>query len=121
MENYEAAFLDSLEKAVSKVRQDMNWQAKDHVRLVFHVSFKQFNKNEVDAVKTLMEDLGDYEVDYAFLQLSAQHPYSLFDDSQNGAVDFDTKRSKGVYAPARASTLQLSNRDVLLCLTGPGR
>ena len=119
MEEYETAFLDSLQKAVSKVRQDMNWQAKDHVRLVFHASFKQFNKNEVDAVKALMADLGDYEVEYAFLQLSAQHPYLLFDDSQNGAVDFDTKQSKGVYAPKCASTLQLSNRDVLLCLTGP--
>ena len=119
MEDYESAFLDSLQKAVSKVRQDMNWQAKDHVRLVFHASFKQFNKNEVNAVKTLMEELGDYEVDYAFLQLSAQHPYLLFDDSQNGVVDFDTRRTKGVYAPARASSLQLSNRDVLLCLTGP--
>jgi hypothetical protein len=119
MENYETAFLDALQKAVSKVRQDMNWQAKDQVRLVFHASFKQFNKNEVNAVKALMAGLGDYEVEYAFLQLSGQHPYLLFDKSQNGVVDFETKRSKGVYAPRRASTLQLSNRDVLLCLTGP--
>jgi hypothetical protein len=119
MDNYQAAFLDALQKAVSKVRQDMNWQVKDHVRLVFHASFKQFNKNEVNAVKTLMEDLGDYEVEYAFLQLIAQHPYLLFDKNQSGAVDFETRQSKGVYAPRRASTLQLSNRDVLLCLTGP--
>ena len=118
MDNYQAAFLDALRKAVSKVQQDMNWQAKDHVRLVFHASFKRFNQNEVNAVKTLMGDLGDYEVEYAFLQLSEQHPYLLFDKSQNGVMDFDTKRNKGVYAPRRASTLQLSNRDVLLCLTG---
>jgi hypothetical protein len=89
------------------------------VRLVFHASFKQFNKNEVNAVKTLIADLGDYEAEYAFLQLSAQHPYLLFDKNQTGVVDFETKRSKGVYAPRRASTLQLSNRDVLLCLIGP--
>lgn len=119
MENYQAAFLDALRKAVSKVQQDMNWQAKDHVRLVFHASFKRFNQNEVNAVKALMRDLGDYEVEYAFLQLSEQHPYLIFDRGQNGVVDFETKRSKGVYAPRRASILQLSNRDVLLCLTGP--
>ena len=119
MDDYQTAFLDALRKAVSKVQQDMNWQAKDHVRLVFHASFKRFNQNEVNAVKALMGELGDYEVEYAFLQLSDQHPYLLFDRSQNGVVDFETKRSKGVYAPRRASTLQLSNRDVLLCLTGP--
>ncbi|MGD1102484.1 MAG: Piwi domain-containing protein [Terriglobia bacterium] len=119
IDNYEVAFLDALRKAVSKVQQDMNWQAKDHVRLVFHASFKRFNQNEVNAVKMLMEDLGDYEVEYAFLQLSEKHPYLLFDKSQNGVVDFETKRSKGVYAPRRSSTLQLSNRDVLLWLTGP--
>lgn len=119
MDNYQTAFLDALRKAVSKVQQDMNWQAKDHVRLVFHASFKRFNQNEVNAVKTLMGDLGDYEVEYAFLQLSDQHPYLLFDKSQTGVVDFETKRSKGVYAPRRSSILQLSNRDVLLCLTGP--
>jgi len=40
-DNYQAAFLDALQKAVSKVRQDMNWQAKDHVRLVFHASLSE--------------------------------------------------------------------------------
>jgi hypothetical protein len=119
IDTYQSAFLDALRKAVSKVQQDMNWQAKDHIRLVFHASFKRFNQNEVNAVKALMGDLGDYEVEYAFVQLSDQHPYLIFDKSQTGVVDFDTKRSKGVYAPRRASTLQLSNRDVLLCLTGP--
>ena len=119
MDDYQTAFLDALRKAVSKVQQDMNWQAKDHVRLVFHASFKRFNKNEINAVKALMAELGDYEVEYAFLQLSEEHPYLIFDTSQNGAFDYDTKRSKGVYAPRRASTLQLSNRDLLLCLTGP--
>lgn len=119
MDNYRNAFLDSLRKAVSKVQQDMNWQAKDHVRLVFHASFKRFNKDEVNAVKTLMAELGDYEVEYAFLQVSDQHPYLIFDTSQEGAFDYETKRSKGIYAPRRSSSLQLSNRDMLLCLTGP--
>jgi Piwi domain len=119
MEKYPEAFLDSLRKAITKVQQDMNWQAKDHVRLVFHATFKRFNQGEVDSVKSLMGELGDYEVEYAFLQLSEQHPYLLFDKGQSGVKDFDTRRYKGVYAPKRASSLQLSNRDLLLSLTGP--
>ena len=111
MGNYQGAFLDALRKAVSKVQEDMNWQAKDHIRLVFHASFKRFNQNEINAVKALMAELGDYEVEYAFLQLSEEHPYLIFDTRQNGVFDYDTKLSKGVFAPRRASTLQLSNRD----------
>jgi hypothetical protein len=119
MDGYQAAFLDALRKAISKVQQDMNWQPKDHVRLVFHASFKRFNKDEIKAVKALMTELGDYEVEYAFLQVSDEHPYLIFDTGQDGVFDYETRRSKGVYAPRRASTLQLSNRDMLLCLTGP--
>lgn len=119
MEGYQSAFLDALRKAVSKVQQDMNWQTRDHVRLVFHAAFKRFNQNEIDAVKALMAELGDYEVEYAFLQIIEQHPYLIFDKSQKGVMDYETKRTKGVYAPKRASTLQISNRDVLLCLSGP--
>jgi hypothetical protein len=112
MDGYQTAFLDALRKAVSKVQQDMNWQAKDHVRLVFHASFKRFNKDEVNAVKALMGELGDYEVEYAFLGLSEQHPYLLFDRSQNGVVDFDTKRRKGY---THQSALQPCNCPTELC------
>jgi hypothetical protein len=119
MDGYQNAFLDSLRKAVSKVQQDMNWQDKDHVRLVFHSSFKRFNKDEINAVKALMAELGDYEVEYAFLQVGDGHPYLIFDTSQEGSFDYESKRSKGAYAPRRSSCLQLSNRDMLLCLTGP--
>ena len=119
MDGYQAAFLEALRKAISKVQQDMNWRPKDHVRLVFHASFKRFNKDEIAAVKALMAELGEYEVEYAFLQLSDKHPYLIFDTAQEGAFDYETKRTKGVYAPRRSSTLQLSNRDMLLCLTGP--
>jgi hypothetical protein len=73
----------------------------------------------VDTVKALTEGLGDYEVEYAFFELSEQHPYLIFDKTQNGVVDFAMRRCKGAYAPKRSSTLQLSNRDMLLCLTGP--
>jgi Piwi domain len=119
IEGYQRAFLDALRKAIAKVQQDMNWQPKDHVRLVFHASFKRFNRQEVNSVKALMAELGNYEVEYAFLQLSEHHPYLLFDKNQTGVADLETRKSKGVYAPKRSSALQLSNRDVLLCLTGP--
>ena len=119
MESFKKAFLDALRKTITKVQQDMNWQPKDHVRLIFHASFKRFNQDEVGAVKDLMAEFSNYEVEYAFLQLSEQHPYLLFDTEMKGKFDFESRLTKGVYAPNRSSALQLSNRDVLLCLTGP--
>jgi hypothetical protein len=118
MEEYKSTFLDALRKAITKVRQDMNWQPKDHVRLIFHATFKRYNQDEVDSVKELMSELGDYEVEYAFLQISQNHPYLLFDRRQKGLRDFDTGRTKGIYAPPRSLALQLSNKESLLCLTG---
>ena len=119
VENYPEALLSALRKAIEKVQKDMNWQPKDAVRLIFHATFKRFSQSEVDSVKALMKELGDYDVEYAFLQISDQHPYMLFDRNEKGVRDFDTGRTKGIYAPKRASSLQLSNRDLLLCLTGP--
>ncbi len=49
------------------------WKPKSHVRLVFH-SFKPFKNTEEDAVKKLVNSLGDYQVEYAFLDVVEQHP-----------------------------------------------
>lgn len=119
MMNYRAAFLDTLRQAVFRVRQDMNWQPKDHVRLVFHASFKKFSADEIAAVKAVMEELGEYEVEYAFVQLSDEHPYLLLNTDEKGVRDYETRETKGVYAPRRGSALQLANHDVLLTLVGP--
>jgi len=119
MDEYETTLLGTLRAAILKVRTDMNWQPKDHVRLVFHATFKRFSREEVQSIKGLLSDLGDYDVEYAFVQVSEKHPYMLFDTQQNGAYDYQTKRTKGIYAPERGRFLELGNREVLLSLTGP--
>jgi len=119
MDEYQTALLETLRAAILKVRQDMNWQPKDHVRLVFHATFKRFSREEVESIKGLLGELGDYDVEYAFVQLSEHHPYILFDKNQGGALDYETKRHKGVYAPERGRYLEIGNREVLLSLTGP--
>lgn len=119
MDEYETALLGSLWTAILKVRTDMNWQPKDHVRLMFHATFKRFSREEVQSIKGLLSELGDYDVEYAFVQLTEQHPYILLDKKQSGAFDYETKRTKGIYAPERGRYLELGNREVLWSLTGP--
>jgi argonaute-like protein implicated in RNA metabolism and viral defense len=119
MDEYQSALLETLRAAILRIRKDMNWQPRDHVRLVFHARFKRFSGQEIDSIKGLLADLGDYDVEYAFVQFSDQHPYMLFDRKQKGVFDHETKRTKGIYAPQRGGYLELGKRDVLLSLTGP--
>lgn len=117
MADYEEAILKSLKATIAKVRQELNWQKRDHVRLVFH-SFKPFKDIEADAVKEAMKDLSDYDVDLAFLHIADTHPYRLFDENQQGAMDYKTRTIKGVYAPERGYFLRLSGYEVLMTMTG---
>lgn len=119
MDEYRTALLDSLKATITKVRTEMNWQPKDTVRLVFHATFKKFSGDEVQSIKDLVSGLGDYDVEYAFLQMNEDHPYMLFDKSQTGVHDFDANGTKGAYAPTRGKYLELGNHEVLLTLTGP--
>ncbi len=116
MDDYATALLTSLRVTVARVRTDMNWQPRDHVRLIFH-AFKPFKNIEAQAIKNLMSDLGDFDVEYAFLHVVQEQPVVLFDRSQQGAGKGSEK--KGVYAPARGGFMHLSTRETLLILVGP--
>jgi hypothetical protein len=120
MDKYWSAVLESLEDAMVKVRQGMNWKPGDKVRLVFHVKFKYFNRGEVQSVKDVIAKFRDFSIEYAFLHVSDEHPYTLFDTSQRGILAPGTDHAKGQYAPQRGNYLVLGDRDVLISLTGPG-
>lgn len=117
-DDYGAELLDSLKGTIGRLSRSMNWQTREHVRLVFH-TFKPFAGPEEEAVKSLIASLGDYDVEYAFLHVVEDHPLLLFDELQNGAPAYDGSGGvKGVYAPTRGRYLRLSGSEVLLTLTG---
>lgn len=117
-ETYRDELLATLRTAITQVRTDIQWRSDRPVRLVFHLGFKQFCDDEVAAVKQAMADLGEYDAEYAFVQLVEDHPYRLFDLSQGGKFDSRTQRQKGALGPTRGLYFLLSEREVLLALTG---
>ena len=119
VDDYQDALLKTLRTAIANVRTGMNWQPGDRVLFVFHAKFKRFSNKEVQAVVDLISEFQEYDVKYAFVQVSEQNPYMAFDTSQVGVRDFETGRCKGQYAPTRGKYLQLGSRDLLLFLTGP--
>ncbi len=116
-ETYREELLDTLRLAVRQVRTDTNWQSARPVRLVFH-AFKPFRDAEITAVKQVMADLGEFNAEFAFVHVVEDHPYRIFDLDQGGKPDKRTRSTKGVLGPNRGLFMLLSEREVLLTLTG---
>ncbi len=116
-ETYQEELLDTLRLAVRQVRTDTGWQRARPVRLVFH-AFKPFRDAEITAVKQVIEDLGEFNAEFAFVHVVDDHPYRLFDLEQQGKPDKKTRSTKGVLGPSRGIFMLLSEREVLLTLTG---
>jgi len=121
-EDYAEAVLETLRNTIRYVRQHNAWMSGDRVRLICHV-YKRLRDCEVEAIKTLVDDLiaEEFQVEYAFLDISWRHPYHLFSPSEPG-VDYwvdKVKRLKGKGVPQRGICLQLDKRRGLLHLTGP--
>lgn len=98
---------------MERVKISYNWQARDTVRLIFH-AFKTFKDTEAEAVKMVMKELGDYQVEFAFVHVAVTHPYLMFDTSQLGVGYY----KKGIFAPNRMRYLRLSEHVSIVCLTG---
>ncbi|WP_218081721.1 argonaute/piwi family protein [Anthocerotibacter panamensis] len=118
IEDFEETLLKSVRAVIEKVKKSMNWQPREQVRLIFH-AFKPFKNSEADAVEAVMKELGDYNVEFAYLHVAEYHPFTVFDLNQTGKYDHQTKTTKGSLAPERGAFISLSKNEVLLTLTGP--
>jgi hypothetical protein len=125
MENYKDELFQSLKSCIEYVSKRNAWQDNDPVRLIFHQQFKEFKKEDIDAIKDFVKSLGNYKTEFAFVHLSEEHPFQIYDVNQNGVTHkFDKNYSykgltKGKFVPQRGSLVQINPREVLLTLTGP--
>ena len=121
-ESYPDALLESLRKSIHFVRTQNKWEAGDNVRLVFRV-YKPLKRLEIETVKQLVRELiGDYPVEFAFVDVSQHHPFQIFDPTQKGVKyrSFGTRNYalKGICAPERGTAMLLGPRTALLQLVG---
>ncbi|WP_288455244.1 stem cell self-renewal protein Piwi domain-containing protein [uncultured Acinetobacter sp.] len=109
--DYFKTLIDTLEETINKVEKLMNWQTNDTIRLIFHASVKTFNKNEILAVKEVINKYNQYNIKFSFLKISSDHGLHLFDHSTKN-------ESKGKLAPKRGKYFELSSHEILLYLVG---
>jgi Piwi domain len=110
-DQYKAALTNVLEETLEKVRDRRNWQKGDTIRIIFHASVKKFNRDEIEAVRSVISKYKDFNVEFSFLKIAEHHGLHLFDSSNSQA-------QKGKYAPVRGKFLKLSDYEMLVYLVG---
>jgi|GEM_PF-1133077 len=110
-DQYAAALVEVLKQTIEKVKTRLNWQRGDTIRIVFHASVKKFNHEEIEAVKKVIDEYREYNIEYAFLKISEHHGLHMF----NSAT---ADEERGKYAPLRGQVYKLSNHENLVYLIG---
>ena len=110
-EAYCEALTAVLGETIEKIQKRMNWQKGDTIRLIFHAQVKKFNKEEIEAVRAVIEEYREYQIEYAFLKISENHGLHMFDSATAGV-------KKGRLAPVRGKTFKLSRHEMLVYLIG---
>jgi len=110
-EAYCEALTSVLGDTIEKIQKRMNWQKGDTIRLIFHAQVKKFNREEIDAVRAVIDKYREYQIEYAFLKISEDHGLHMFDSAAAGV-------QKGRLAPPRGKTFKLSKHEMLVYLIG---
>ncbi len=100
---------------LNEIKYRNGWRPGDTVRIIFH-TYKPLKNIEVEAIaaKCVQAISGEQNIEFAFLTISHDHPFRLFDIDQQGI-----KGTKGIYVPQRGIIMQLGRYTRLLCTTGP--
>jgi argonaute-like protein implicated in RNA metabolism and viral defense len=117
-EGYQQALLGSLQTSISELRRRFGWQKGDKLRIIFHQSFKRYKDREAEAVKALVKELSDFEIEYAFVQVGDDHDWKLFEPREIGVRGYGDSK-KGACVPARGQIVPLGPYAALVTLTGP--
>lgn len=110
-EAYCEALTAVLGETIDKIQRRMNWQKGDTIRLIFHAQVKKFNKDEIQAVRAVIDRYREYQIEYAFLKISEDHGLHMFDSTTAG-------EQKGRLAPLRGKMFKLSEHEKFIYLIG---
>lgn len=108
---YKNELTNVLKDVFNKIKTSMDWFEGDTIRIVFHSMAKEFNQEEITAVKEVVGSFNKYNIEYAFVKISKDHLFEIFDTTRK-------MEKKGFFAPLRGQYLPLSDYKALLCLTG---
>ncbi len=107
--------LKTLNDAFTVLKHQDGWKDNDTVRLIFHI-FKPIKNIEFEVVCKLMQSFPEYKIQFAFVTISKQHPYKLYEVSQSGVIKGNKKL--GEFTPYRGANIILDSTSCLVQMLG---
>jgi hypothetical protein len=120
-DDYPDVLQRSTVEVLKEIKKRNGWQPGDTVRVVVH-SFKPLKKMELARImKDSVATAGNEQnMEFAFLTVTQDHPFRLFDRVQQGIpMKNQPKVKKAVFVPQRGVVAQLGSFTRLLCTNGP--
>lgn len=120
-DEYQQSLLKVLKDTLDQIKKRYAWQSGDKVRMIFHQTFKRYKDTEAAAVKSFVEEISEFDVEYAFVHVSRSHPWRIFDLKSSGITHWTNRQRKikGEFVPWRGCYIPLGPKAALLSLTGP--
>jgi hypothetical protein len=117
-DEYPSVLRDSTLSILQEIKNRNDWQPGDTVRLVFHAAKPLKDVDVANIIAECVAQVGNEQnVEFAFLTISHDHPFTMLDKSQQGVSVKESER-KGIYAPERGTILQLGRYTRLLSTNG---
>lgn len=113
---YFDALLESLRGSLDDLASSYGWREGDAVRLVFHV-FKPMRNVEIEVVSKLISEYPQYAIKFAFVTISEQHPYILFDEKNQRGRSV-RRQTMGVFVPKRMTNWVLDEHSCIVQFSG---
>lgn len=114
---YPRVLRDSTRDVIEEIKKRNGWQPGDTVRLVFHAARPPRNVDFAKLMGEAVKAVGEAQhVEVAFLTVSHEHPFALFDTSQPGKET--SKGRKGEFAPDRGLIVQTGRYSRLITTSG---
>lgn len=114
---YPEVLRDSTRDLISEIKQRNGWLPGDTVRIVLHAARPPRNADFGLLIRDAIKAVGDEQhVEFAFVTVSHEHPFALFDLSAPGKKT--AKGQKGEYAADRGLIVQTEKYARLITTTG---
>lgn len=111
-DKYFGELLASLRACIAELAGDYGWKDGDTVRIVFHV-FKPVRNTEAEVVAALVAEFTQFQIRYAFVNVIADSPLILFEDSPD-----QDRKPLGFFVPDRMANMVLDDESCLVQLRG---
>ena len=106
IENYKESLRSYLSSILTEIIDSRNIVKNSKIRLIFHLFKDASRKYELSAINQCLEEFTDYEIEYAIVNVSYNHPFKLY-------KSITEQLDRGCY-------VSLTSTHALLCMGGKG-